>query len=152
MFEPISLYPQLHMMIMHFPIALFIVGFCFEIISYILNSNKLNDYAFYNMGLGILFGIFSIITGLLADWYINNGEWSIGEGFVSDEIFLNFRILSNHGIYMILCIALFSIIFCIKFKNKSNYQLNRVAEIILFVLQSVCILLLIYGSHLGTFL
>ena len=152
MFEPTSFYPQLHMMIMHFPIALFIVGYFFEIASYILNSQKLNEYAIYNTGIGVLFGIPTIITGLLSDWFVNEGEWSIGLGFISNKLFWKVNILNNHGIYMILCIVLFSIVFAIKIKNRKSYQPNRFVEIFLFVLQSMCILLLIYGSHLGSLL
>ena len=58
-----------HFLVLHFPIALFITGFIFNVF-YLLNissdfSEKIKEYIKWTMGMGIIWSFLSIITGFI---------------------------------------------------------------------------------------
>ena len=87
--------PMYHYLLMHFPIALFIVG-------YMLNTlNFFNENDFYkrvgdlNMFLGVIFGVLTIISGFVTD--------NILVGHMESP----FPMWSTHGTHMIVSVILF---------------------------------------------
>ena len=120
-----------HFLFLHFPIGLFITGFIFHIF-YMLNhsveaADKVKEYIYWTMGMGIIWSILSIITGFITALeleYIN----SIFN--ISDK---------PHAYIMILSTILFSILFSLRNMDKK----------IFFILHLGLVLLLIYGTHLG---
>ena len=58
--------PNLHPLIVHFPIALFLTAVICELAGYFLNSKVLTTVALVNSTLAAVAGIAAVITGLLA--------------------------------------------------------------------------------------
>tara|TARA_B100001996_G_C18317234_1_gene461016 strand:- start:197 stop:601 length:405 start_codon:yes stop_codon:yes gene_type:complete len=120
-----------HFLVLHFPIALFITGFIFNIF-YLLNhssdfSEKIKEYITWTMGMGIIWSFLSIITGFVTALELEY----MGSVFE----FIN----KPHAYIMILSTIVFSILFNIKNIDKK----------IFFVLHLCSIILLIYGTHIG---
>ena len=120
-----------HFLVLHFPIALFITGFIFNVF-YLLYyssdfSERIKEYFIWTMGMGIIWSILSIITGFVTALeleYMNS--------------FFDF-FDKPHAYIMIVSTIVFSILFSLKNINKK----------IFFVLHLCLIILLIYGTHLG---
>ena len=120
-----------HFLFLHFPIGLFITGFIFHVF-YLLNdsvevTDKVKEYIYWTMGMGIIWSVLSIITGFITALkleYIN----SIFN--ISDK---------PHAYIMILSTILFSILFSLRNMDKK----------IFFILHLGSVILLIYGTHLG---
>ena len=120
-----------HFLVLHFPIALFVTGFIFNVF-YLLNissdfSEKIKEYIKWTMGMGIIWSFLSIITGFITALELEYME-SIFD-------FIN----KPHAYIMILSTVIFSILFSMKNIDKK----------IFFVLHLCSIILLIYGTHLG---
>ena len=56
-----------HYLILHFPIALFITGYLFDLVFFYNKDNFYSKCGFMLMGCGIITGIISIITGFITD-------------------------------------------------------------------------------------
>ena len=117
-----------HFLFLHFPIGLLVTGYIFNIFKFILKDGKFDEFISWIMGMGIIFGIFSIITGFITDWDMGHMDTP-------------FPIFSTHGSLMILCISFFCILFYLKFK-KINAK-------VFLLLHTIATLLLMYGAHLG---
>ena len=120
-----------HFLVLHFPIALFITGFIFNVF-YLLYyssdfSERIKEYFIWTMGMGIIWSILSIITG-----FVTALELEYMNSFFD---FLN----KPQAYIMIKSTIVFSILFSLKNINKK----------IFFVLHLCSIILLIYGTHLG---
>ena len=120
-----------HFLVLHFPIALFVTGFIFNVF-YLLNipsdfSEKIKEYIKWTMGMGIIWSFLSIITGFITALELEYME-SIFD-------FIN----KPHAYIMILSTVIFSILFSMKNIDKK----------IFFVLHLCSIILLIYGTHIG---
>tara|TARA_Y100000996_G_C22487297_1_gene628721 strand:+ start:811 stop:1215 length:405 start_codon:yes stop_codon:yes gene_type:complete len=120
-----------HFLVLHFPIALFVTGFIFNVF-YLLNipsdfSEKIKEYIKWTMGMGIIWSFLSIITGFITALELEYME-SIFD-------FIN----KPHAYIMILSTVIFSILFIMKNIDKK----------IFFVLHLCSIILLIYGTHIG---
>ena len=112
-----------HFLVLHFPIALFITGYFFNLIYIFSNDIKYFQFINWMVGMGIIWGFIAILTGVLIDWEI---------------------IFELHGILMVLCIFYFCILY---------YLFNKKIENKLFLfLHTIGILLLIYGTHQGVIL
>ena len=120
-----------HFLVLHFPIALFVTGFIFNVF-YLLNissdfSEKIKEYIKWTMGMGVIWSFLSIITGFITALELEYME-SIFD-------FIN----KPHAYIMILSTVIFSILFIMKNIDKK----------IFFVLHLCSIILLIYGTHIG---
>jgi len=118
-----------HFLVLHFPIALLVTGYFFDILYSILNKSEYRNYVLWMMGMGIIWGLISIITG-----YITAIELEY-----LDSVFNIFE--KKHPTNMILCIVYFIILFILKYKRINNK--------ILIFLHTFGIGLLMYGAHLG---
>ena len=122
-----------HFLFLHFPIGLFITGFIFHIF-YILNhsveaASKVKEYIYWTMGMGIIWGLLSIITGYIT---------AIELGYMESLLDIYSK---RHSMIMLFCISYFIILFIIRTKSINN-------KILLFF-NAGGVALLMYGAHLG---
>ena len=118
-----------HFLFLHFPIALLITGYLFHALFILLSKAEFREYVLWTMGMGIIWSVISIITG-----YITAIEM---EYIVSFSEILD----KQHSYIMISATILFIITFVLY--NKKNNQK------VLFLLHSLAICFLVYGTHLG---
>ena len=126
------MYPKevYHFLVLHFPIALFSTAFIFDFIYVLTDKEEIKNYVCWTMGMGILWGFFSIISG-----YITAVELGYIESF--------FDISSKrHPLTMSLCVSYFIVLFILRSKKSINKK-------ILLFFNAFGVALLMYGAHLG---
>ncbi|MBS82522.1 MAG: hypothetical protein CMD65_00105 [Gammaproteobacteria bacterium] len=124
-----------HFLILHFPIALFITGYLFDIVGFLKSNSLFEKIGYLNLIMGIFWGILSIISGFVIDNEI--------VGHMDSP----FPIWKTHGTHMIVAILFFVIILIIRNLNSKN-KINISFRIIL-VIQGLMVLFFIHGAHLG---
>ena len=117
-----------HFLVLHFPIALFITAYLFDIMCLLLKKDEFNNFVIWLMGFGLFWSFISILTG-----YITAFEMGYLESI--SNIFDK-----KHANLMILNTVFFTILFIFRNKNNSN---------LLFIIHTLCICLLMYGTYLG---
>ena len=117
-----------HFLVLHFPIALFITGYYFDVLYSLFNKEEFENFIFWMMGLGIFWSGLSIITGYIAAY-----EMGYLKSFI--DIFDK-----KHATIMIINTSLFILLFIFRKKNSSKW---------LFTIHTICVILLLYGAHLG---
>ena len=124
-----------HYLLLHFPIALFVTGYIFDCLLFFNNNNNFNNFSLWNIGMGLFWGILTIITGFITD----NSLYGHMES--------PFPIWTTHGTHMIIAILLFLIFFVLKyFKLKNRLFISRN---ILFIIHTLILLFFIHGTHIG---
>ena len=123
-----------HFLILHFPIALFITGYIFDVAGYIKSDNQLKKFSYWNMIMGVFWGILAIITGFITDQDIGHMDSP-------------FPIWSTHGTHMILSVFLFFSIIIIKNLSKNGKLLISERFILLF--HSLSLIFFMHGAHIG---
>lgn len=63
-----------HVVLIHFPIALFIVAFVFDALAERLRRHELVEVAYYNLCVAAIFSVPTIATGLLAWQWALDGK------------------------------------------------------------------------------
>ena len=121
-----------HYIFLHFPIALFSVGYLFNVFAFFLKDELLDKFSFWNLGLGIISGIISIITGFITD--------NVIVGHMTDP----FPIWYTHGTHMITAIIMFYLFFILKF-----YWGSLIKDKYLLFLHTLLLLFFIHGTHIG---
>ena len=121
-----------HYIFLHFPIALFSVGYLFNVFAFFLKDELLDKFGFWNLGLGIISGIISIITGFITD--------NVIVGHMTDP----FPIWYTHGSHMIIAIIMFYLFFILKF-----YWGSLIKDKYLLFLHTLLLLFFIHGTHIG---
>ena len=86
-----------HFLVLHFPIALFITGYLFDILGYKLSNHLYSKFGLWNMGMGIFWGIITIITGFITDQDIGH----------MDNLF---PVWTTHGTHMICAVSFFILV------------------------------------------
>ena len=123
-----------HFLILHFPIALFVTGYIFDIVGYIKSVDLFKKFSFWNLIMGVFWGILSIISGFVTDQDIGHMESP-------------FPILTTHGTHMITAIILFSFIIIIKNLNQKG-KIN-IPEKFILLFHTLAIIFFIHGAHIG---
>ncbi len=123
-----------HYLILHFPIALFITGYLFDLISYFKPNSTYSIYAFYNLCLGVFSGILSIISGLITDQLVGH----------MDNLL---PVWSTHGTHMIVAIILFTCFLILKILISKEKIL--VSSLFVLFLHSLILMFFIHGAHIG---
>ena len=123
-----------HYLIIHFPIGLFITGYMFDFLSYIKPGYSFQKFSFWNILLGIFWGILSIISGLITDQEIGHMENP-------------FPIWTTHGTHMIIAVFLFFILLLLK-RLIIKEKIKLSSKIILLI-HTLFILFFIHGAHIG---
>jgi uncharacterized membrane protein len=63
-----------HVVLIHFPIALFIIGFVFDVLAQRLNRQELEDVAYYNLLAAAILSLPTVLTGLIAWQWLLEGH------------------------------------------------------------------------------
>jgi uncharacterized membrane protein len=63
-----------HVVLIHFPIALFIIGVGFDLLAYRLHRRELADVAYYNLLVAAIFCVPTVATGLIAWQWLLEGH------------------------------------------------------------------------------
>ena len=103
-----------HFLVLHFPIALFITGYFFDILCSLFNKNKFNSFVLWLMGFGLFWSFISILTGYITAFEIEHMA-------NSKDIFSK-----NHSNVMLITTLIFSCIYY--FRNisiKYYYLLDK---------------------------
>ena len=56
-----------HYLLIHFPIALFITGYLFDLLSFFKKNIIYNTFSLWNLGMGVFWAILTIISGFITD-------------------------------------------------------------------------------------
>ena len=125
------MYPKevYHFLVLHFPIALFSTAFIFDFICVVTDKEEIKDYVFWTMGMGIIWGFLSIITGYIT---------AIELGYMESLLDIYSK---RHSMIMLFCISYFIILFILRTKSINS-------KILLFF-NAGGVGLLMYGAHLG---
>ena len=121
-----------HYLILHFPIALFITGYIFDLLYVLIGNDLFYKFGFWNLGIGIITGVFTIIAGFITDNSL--------VGHMENP----FPIWTTHGTHMIVAIIIFYIIFLLRFFFEQNINKKY-----LFIIHSLAIMFFIHGAHIG---
>ena len=123
-----------HFLVLHFPIALFITGYIFDIAGHLISNNSFSKFGFWNMGMGLFWGTISIITGFITDQDIGHMDNA-------------FPIWTTHGTHMICGILFFLLIFILRILVLK--ERISISPIIIIVLHTVAIMFFMHGTHIG---
>ena len=121
-----------HYLILHFPIALFITGYIFDLLYVLIGNDLFYKFGFWNLGIGIITGVFTIIAGFITDNSL--------VGHMENP----FPIWTTHGTHMIAAIVIFYIIFLLRFFFEQNINKKY-----LFIIHSLAVMFFIHGAHIG---
>jgi len=121
-----------HYLFLHFPIALFVLGYFFNFAAVVFKNELFNKFSFWNLGLGIITGIATIITGFITD--------NIVMGHMDNP----FPVWSTHGTHMIIAVILFYILFIIKF-----YWGTVLKDKYILFIHTIILFFFIHGTNLG---
>jgi len=123
-----------HFLFLHFPIALFITGYMFDLLGYVKSNSNFNQFGFWNLSLGIFGGILSIVTGFITDQSI---------GHMDNPL----PIWTTHGTHMITAVILFICLLILKILN-SKEKIN-ISPIIVLIIHTLILMFFIHGTHIG---
>ena len=98
-----------HYLMLHFPIALFITGYIFDLLYIFLGNSLFYKFGFWNLGIGIITGVFTIIAGFITDNSLVGHMENL------------FPIWTTHGTHMIAAIIIFYIMIIIM-----HFMLNTI--------------------------
>ena len=121
-----------HYLFLHFPIALFVTGYLFAFLAFFLKNDFFHKFSFWNLGLGVLSGFCTIITGFITDNEIM--------GHMDNP----FPIWNTHGSHMIVSIIFFLLFLILKFYFEKNIK-----EKYFLFLHTLLLLFFIHGTHIG---
>ncbi len=128
---------EIHPLLIHFPIALFSTGLLFDISSYVLEKDELETAGFYTMFVGLISSFFAIISGMIKFFEM---------GSISDIFNTN---PGYHGLIQLSATIFLSILFGVRIKYDVDIRFDGMKKNIYFLLHSLSVGILFYGSHLG---
>ena len=123
-----------HFLITHFPIALFITGYLFDILGYFKPDLSYSRFGFWNLGMGIIWGVLSIISGLITDQEIGHMDSP-------------FPVWTTHGTHMIAAVLFFFGIMIMRNLNSKG-KINIPHKMILLI-QGLAVMFFMHGAHIG---
>ncbi len=134
-------FTEIHPLVIHFPIALFSVGFLCDALGFVFQKKSLEHAGWWNLVFGIFSSVCAIITGLLAD--------SGSRPRLIDE---PFPLHENHAYLQILVVCVLSLLMVWRLKLRQSIPLEPKAALIYLCVLGITVGLLFYGSHLGALL
>lgn len=125
-----------HVVLIHFPIALFIAAVFFDLIAFWTKRRAFADAAYYNLLVAALATIPTLVTGLIA-WQLQlEGQRPRG-------------ILLQHMLLGILSAALICLVWWLHFLARRKMSEPPVYR---FLIETIAVLLVMATAHLGGFL
>ena len=127
---------DLHLLVIHFPIALLSIAVLFDFLFYFTRKEDLVGASWWTMFFGVISCFVAVITGFVSD-------------SLYEHLFSTFPLWENHGIVQIVSFLLFILLFYMKIYHS---KIIRHYPIIYLVISGVFVLILFYGAHLGAVL
>ena len=124
-----------HYLLIHFPIALFITGYLFDLLSFFKKNIIYNTFSLWNLGMGVFWAILTIISGFITDKSLYGHMES------------PFPIWTTHGTHMIVSSIFLLTIFIIKYL-KSKDKINLSVKVII-ALHTLAVIFFVHGTHIG---
>ncbi len=133
---------KLHPLIVHFPVAFFVLYFILETTGAVFKKEYFTKTAVFVLGLGVLTSLLAVLTG-------NQAHEAVKNVFSNKNIIIN-EIINRHENFATLSLWYFTILFFIRIylsiKNKFDYKYGY-----LFILLGAigCVLILYAGYYGG---
>lgn len=127
-----------HVVLVHFPIALFMIGVLFDVLALWRRRDEFALVAYYNFCIAAVFTIPTILTGLLAWQWALEGQWLKGT--------LLLHLLCGLGASLIIVT-----VWLLEHRERVA-EASRAAKIYKFALEFIGVGLLSLTGHLGGFL
>ena len=128
---------EIHPLLVHFPIALFSTGLLFDILAHIVENDDLEAAGFYSMFMGLVSSFFAIISGMIKFFEM---------GSISDIFNTN---PGYHGLIQLAATIFLFILFGVRIKYDVDIRFDGMKKNLYFLLHSLSVGILFYGSHLG---
>ena len=124
---------DLHLLVIHFPIALLSIAVLFDFLLYFTGKNDFVSASWWTMFFGVVSCFVAVITGFVSD-------------SLYEHLFNTWPFWENHGMVQILSFLLFILLFYVK--TYHSQKIVRFQTTYLFV-SALFVLILFYGAHLG---
>lgn len=126
-----------HVVLIHFPIALFIAGVLFDVLALRLRRQEFAAVAYYNLSLAALFAVPAVLSGLIAKQLLLEGHKFKG-------------ILLYHVLAAVTATLLIVLSWWLHLRARSTAETRHTRWRI--PVELIAVLLLILAGHLGGFL
>jgi uncharacterized membrane protein len=137
----VEIFTQIHLKIIHFPIALLCVYPFIELLYFITQKEYFNKTAFLFLVLGVTAALFAVLTGNRAAEMISNWQ--------SDSK----QIFEQHQLYANITVWFFSAILAVRFIVNKKYSSKRIIAFIFFIVSLIGLFTIYqtgyYGSRLS---
>tara|TARA_Y100001978_G_scaffold73375_1_gene65777 strand:- start:842 stop:1246 length:405 start_codon:yes stop_codon:yes gene_type:complete len=127
---------DLHLLVIHFPIALLSIAVLFDFLFYFTRKEDLVGASWWTMFFGVISCFVAVITGFVSD-------------SLYEHLFSTFPLWENHGIVQIVSFLLFILLFYMKIYHS---KIIKHYPVMYLVISGVFVLILFYGAHLGAVL
>ena len=127
---------DLHLLVIHFPIALLSIAVLFDFLFYFTKKEDLVGASWWTMFFGVISSFVAVITGFVSD-------------SLYEHLFSTFPLWENHGIVQIVSFLLFILLFYMKIYHS---KIIKHYPVMYLVISGVFVLILFYGAHLGAVL
>ena len=134
-------FTEIHPLVIHFPIALFSVGFLCDVMGFFFQKKSLEHAGWWNLVIGVFTSVCAIITGLIAD--LESNPRLIDEPFPLHE---------NHAYLQILVVCVLSLLMVWRIKLRQSIPLDSKTSLMYLYVLGITVGILFYGSHLGAIL
>ena len=127
---------DLHLLVIHFPIALLSIAVLFDFLFYFTRKEDLVGASWWTMFFGVISCFVAVITGFVSD-------------SLYEHLFSTFPLWENHGMVQIVSFLLFILLFYMKIYHS---KIIKHYPMMYLVISGVFVLILFYGAHLGAVL
>ena len=127
---------DLHLLVIHFPIALLSIAVLFDFLFYFTRRDDLISASWWTMLFGVISCFAAVITGFVSDT-------------LYEHLFSTWPIWENHGAVQLFSFVLFIMLFYLK--TYHIHFINQFQALYLFI-SGIFVLILFYGAHLGAIL
>ena len=127
---------DLHLLVIHFPIALLSIAVLFDFLFYFTRKEDLVGASWWTMFFGVISCFVAVITGFVSD-------------SLYEHLFSTFPLWENHGMVQIVSFLLFISLFYMKIYHS---KIIKHYPVMYLVISGVFVLILFYGAHLGAVL
>ena len=127
---------DLHLLVIHFPIALLSIAVLFDFLFYFTKKEDLVGASWWTMFFGVISCFVAVVTGFVSD-------------SLYEHLFSTFPLWENHGMVQIVSFLLFILLFYMKIYHS---KIIKHYPVMYLVISGVFVLILFYGAHLGAVL
>ena len=127
---------NLHLLVIHFPIALLSIAVLFDFLFYFTRKEDLVGASWWTMFFGVISCFVAVITGFVSD-------------SLYEHLFSTLPLWENHGMVQIVSFLLFILLFYMKIYHS---KIIKHYPVMYLVISGVFVLILFYGAHLGAVL